>query len=340
MLPTRELAGTGVSTAAVGLGCAGLFRIPQRRTRRLILDVAYDMGIRHYDVAPMYGLGLAEPELGAFLRDRRAEVTVTTKFGIEPTPLSKGIGRVQGPARAFLAKRPSVGEGLKVAGKGPRAGVAGRLLYSDAGYDRRSAELSIERSLRQLRTDHIDVFLLHDPVGNRLTGAAGLVEYLEEQRTLGRIRAWGATGPASELPGLASTLGGTPVLQFKDDIFDGPLRDQPLPHGARITYGALSRAVPLVRRFLAQSADSSRLWSDRLGVDLTDEAALPTLLLKAALRRNQAGPVLFTTTRPERIRVAAAAATEDGSMSDDTLTALSELAGAARTAGAELIGTS
>ena len=40
MLPTRELAGTGVATSAVGLGCAGLFRIPGRENRVSILEAA------------------------------------------------------------------------------------------------------------------------------------------------------------------------------------------------------------------------------------------------------------------------------------------------------------
>src|ERR1700761_1431473 len=113
MLPTRELAGTEVTTGAIGFGCAGLFRIPQRSARRLTLDAAYDAGVRHFDGAPMYGLGLAGSELAFFLKGRRAEVTVTSKFGIEPTLFSKLAARVQRPARVFLAKRPSVDEGLK-----------------------------------------------------------------------------------------------------------------------------------------------------------------------------------------------------------------------------------
>ena len=63
MLPVRELNRTGVVTSAIGFGCAGLFRIPHRKARKAMLDAAYDAGIRHFDTAPMYGLGLAEAEL-------------------------------------------------------------------------------------------------------------------------------------------------------------------------------------------------------------------------------------------------------------------------------------
>ena len=109
---------------------------------------------------------------------------------------------------------------------------------------------------------------------------------------------------------------------------------------AEVTVTTKFGALPQMRRFLSQAPDSGRTWSDRVGADLTRDAILPTLLLSAALWRNRAGPVLFTTTRPERVPVAVAAAAQDGSMSDAGLAVLSELADAVtRRAGAELIGT-
>ena len=340
MLTARELAGTEVVTSAVGFGCAGLFRIPQRGIRRLTLDAAYDAGIRHFDVAPMYGLGLAETELASFLRWRRADVTVTTKFGIEPTLLSKGIARVQKPVRTFLAKRPVVGEELKVAGKGPRSGVLGRLLYASPGYHRQSMQRGLERSLKALGTDYIDIFLLHDPTGDLIAEAPSLIDFMSEQRRLGRIRCWGVTGQPCDLPGLMQHLGPAVVTQFKDDIFDPPLTDGHLPDGPKITYGALARTLPLMRRFLAQSPDAAQVWSERLGMNLAEESTLPRMLLSAALGRNLAGPVLFSTTRPERAQAAAEAATQSVRLSDTELRTVGEFASACRLARTEGVGTS
>jgi D-threo-aldose 1-dehydrogenase len=339
MLPARELSGTGCSTSMVGFGCAGLFRIPERKTRRMVVDAVYEAGVRHFDVAPMYGLGLAETELAPFLKGRRADVTVTTKFGIAPTLLAKGVGRVQKPVRKALAKRPAVTEELKTAGQGPRSGLIGRLLYASPGYHRRSAQMSLDRSLRELKTDYIDVFLLHDPVGNLITGAPDLTEYLDEQCRLGRIRCWGVTGEPAGLPSVVQRLGRAPVVQFKDDIFDPPPSEGPLSGGAKITYGALARALPALRRYLAQSPDAARAWSDRLGVDLAAESSLPQLLLSVALRRNPAGPVLFSTTRPQRAGVAAAAASDAERLSAADLTEVGELADQARLAAREMSGT-
>jgi aryl-alcohol dehydrogenase-like predicted oxidoreductase len=286
----------------------------------------------------MYGLGLAEAELGSLLKRRRADVTVTTKFGIDPTLLSRGAALIQPPVRAFLARRPSVGEGLKTAGQGPHSGPLGRLLYSSPGYNRRSAQAALERSLRALGTDYIDIFLLHDPIGGLITGAPELTGYLNEQCHAGRIRCWGVTGQPSGLREVVECLGEAPVVQFRDDIFEVPPSGEHMLDAARITFGALARAVPASRQFLAQSPGALRTWSERLGVDLAEGPNLPRMLLKAALRRNMAGPVLFSTTRPEHVRVAAEAASQQSTgLSEAEAATLEEFATAVRSACPERI---
>ena len=337
MLPTCELHGTGIVTTALGFGCGSLFRIPQRRARRSVLDAAFDAGIRHFDVAPMYGLGLAESELASFLKRRRTDVTVATKFGIEPTLLTRGVAPFQGPFRTFIAKRPNVEKGLKTAGRGPRSGPFGRLLYSSPGYHRRSAQFSLERSLRTLDTDYIDVFLLHDPLGHLITRDHELADYLDEQRRLGRIRCWGVAGQPCELPEVMKCLGRTGVAQFRDDIFERFPSVDHMPDVAKITYGALANALPALRQYLAHSPGALDMWSERLGLDLAEESNLPRMLLDVAVRRNAAGPVLFSTTRPERAQLAAEAVTPGLGRSDTAAATYSELVAAVRVASSQAV---
>ena len=112
---------------------------------------------------------------------------------------------------------------------------------------------------------------------------------------LGRDRSALRTARDSEVP--RRSPGGTVPRRH---LRRTPLGAEHMLDGARITYGALARALPASRRYLARSPGASRTWSERLGMDLAEESSLPRMLLNVALRRNVAGPVLFTTTRPER----------------------------------------
>src|SRR5690349_10156669 len=134
-LPTVVLGSHQINTTRLGFGCGSLFRIPSRARRVQLLGAAYEAGIRHFDVAPMYGLGRAEAELGAFARARRSELTITTKFGIDPTLMAYALGRGQSPLRRVLAAKSKTRDHATVHLVGPLDSRGGRLLYARGGYD-------------------------------------------------------------------------------------------------------------------------------------------------------------------------------------------------------------
>ncbi|GAA0565993.1 aldo/keto reductase [Paractinoplanes ferrugineus] len=80
----------------LGLGCApigNLYRAIDDDGAAATVDAAWDAGIRYFDTAPHYGLGLSERRLGAALRRRpRADYRVSTKVGrlLVPTPAATG----------------------------------------------------------------------------------------------------------------------------------------------------------------------------------------------------------------------------------------------------------
>jgi aryl-alcohol dehydrogenase-like predicted oxidoreductase len=81
--PGESPLGAGLRAAREPVPC------PQRGGGRAILEEAWDAGIRQFDTAPHYGLGLSERRLGAFLRDKpRDQFTVSTKVGrlLVPSP--------------------------------------------------------------------------------------------------------------------------------------------------------------------------------------------------------------------------------------------------------------
>lgn len=304
--PSRTLAGTNITTSALGLGCAGLHRLPHRADREAVMVAAVTAGVRHFDTAPMYGLGRSEPELATILRRHRGELTVTTKFGIDPSRFGRAVGRVQGPARALLAYRADLQHKATASGAGPTSGAVGRLLYAATGYDAATASRSLHRSLRALRTDCIDIFALHDPIGTLAVDVPELAAYLDDQVRAGTIRCWGIAGALPPRgPAANELVAAAPLIQRHDDVFEVPTPSA--TDKATITFGCLSRALPALMTFLAHTPGAGGRWSERFGADVRNGEVLARLLLREAIRRNDRGVVLFNTTRPRRVTAAVSA---------------------------------
>jgi D-threo-aldose 1-dehydrogenase len=144
-MPVRRLAcrsGASLAFTELGLGTAGLgnlYRAVDEDTARVTLDAAWAAGIRYFDTAPLYGLGLAETRLNPFLRGKpRESYVLSTKIGrlLQPCPPEQrtGIGK--------FFETPSRREVFD---------------YSYNGVMR-----SLEFSLERLGVDSIDVLYVHD----------------------------------------------------------------------------------------------------------------------------------------------------------------------------------
>lgn len=293
---------TGLQSSALGFGCAGAFRLPQAAQRRRLLDAAYDAGITHFDVAPMYGMGRAEAELAEPLGRWGDRVTVATKFGILPTSVGQLAGRVQGPIRSLLARRPDANTSLQQRAAGPSASAVGRLLYRHPGYGPSAMAASLERSIAALRRGTIDLFLLHDPPPEALAADGGRsFEALEAERAAGRIRCWGIAAHEIEGAGpAASAFATAPFLQLRDDAFRNPIAP-PGPDQGIATYGALAGTLGRLESHLAGAEERRRYWVGALDLEERGPRSLAAIVLRAAVHRNERGPVLFTTTKPDRI---------------------------------------
>jgi diketogulonate reductase-like aldo/keto reductase len=116
------------------------------------MGAAWDNGITLFDTARSYGFGEAEAVLGEFLQGKRDRAVVATKYGIAAQKQS-GVKRVAVGVVRSAFKVPGV-RGL-VQGKGAKAAVFGE--FSAAGL-----RGSVETSLRELRTDYVDILFLHE----------------------------------------------------------------------------------------------------------------------------------------------------------------------------------
>jgi D-threo-aldose 1-dehydrogenase len=144
-MPMRRLAcrsGASLAFTELGFGTAGLgnlYRAVDEDTARITLDAAWAAGIRYFDTAPLYGLGLAETRLNPFLRGKpRESYVLSTKIGrlLQPCPPDQrtGIGKFfDTPTRREVFD------------------------YSYNGVMR-----SLEFSLERLGVDSIDILYVHD----------------------------------------------------------------------------------------------------------------------------------------------------------------------------------
>lgn len=281
----------------LGFGCASLMRLPSRRRRQALLAEAFERGIRHFDVARMYGLGAAEAELGRFARGRRGEIAIATKFGIAPNGKIGRLARLQPPARALLGRFPTLRARIK--------GSEGAL-HTARYYDAASACTSLETSLRELGTDYVDILFVHDPAAVALPDMDELVGVLEGLREADRIRAWGISGEAG--PALLLSTGWPQcVPQLHNDIFSfgAPQTSGKVPP---IYFGVFVAALGRIRGRLLADERLRERWQQDTGLDCADSKVLARLLLQDALDRNREGGAIFSTTQPQRIAEAVAAA--------------------------------
>lgn len=305
------LCNTGKTTSALGFGCAGLMRPSTANEREALVKAAFDSGIRHFDTARYYGHGASESVLGKFLAENRLrdQVTVTTKFGIQPTSLGKSsVGKsIMAAARRVATLHPAVRRAM--------AGYASRSVRTNC-FDPGIARSSLETSLRELRTDHVDLFLLHDAdLDDART--PGLLEFMEEAKQSGKVRAYGcATGLSQTQAIIADAPEFGRVVQIANGFGHPSLERLPDdPERFVLTHGALKALSDLEAAF-SQATISPVRDEDRTYLPLRG-TKLAGFILGFCLSKNPNGITLFSSTHPNRIRENAEQAMSCKMLTDD-----------------------
>lgn len=140
MSPDPALALTPLGYGAANVG--NLFRALTDDEAWAILDAAWESGIRYFDTAPHYGLGLSERRLGAFLRTKpRDEFVLSTKAG------------------RLLRPNPDDDGGLDLAADFH----VPTTLRREWDFSAEGIRASLDESLERLGLDRVDILYLHDP---------------------------------------------------------------------------------------------------------------------------------------------------------------------------------
>jgi len=137
-------AGKELNFTALGFGSAPLgnyLRSLSEEECDQTLSAAWDSGVRYFDTAPLYGLGLSEMRVGRLLaKRRRQDFIISTKVGRLLVPCEKD--EVNG---IFFVDTPQV------------------RFYYDYSYD--GLMRSYEASLKRLGLDRVEILYVHDVCG-------------------------------------------------------------------------------------------------------------------------------------------------------------------------------
>ena len=171
----------GVGMAAL----AGLFREVTDAEAEVVLDHAWNEGIRYYDTAPLYGYGVGEERLGRLL----------TRHDHREFAISSKVGRLIYPIETIDSDptlepdRPAV----DIPGFDPREGyfkgAPPQRPVFDYSYD--GVMRSVEDSLRRTGLERIDIFWIHDPDMHWAQAIEGAYPALAELRSTGVVSAIG-----------------------------------------------------------------------------------------------------------------------------------------------------
>jgi D-threo-aldose 1-dehydrogenase len=280
----------------LGYGAANvgnLYRAVTDEGAWAVLEAAWDSGIRYFDTAPHYGLGLSERRLGSFLATKpRTDYVVSTKVGrlLRPSP--------ETAHRLDDANQFAVPASLR------------RVWDFSAG----GIRASLEESLERLGLSGVDVLYLHDPDEHDLTADLSTgVPALAALRDEGLVAAIGIGSKSTEALvaavrtgalDLAMVAGRYTLLEQADEvvaacretgvgivaaaIFNSGLLSKPRP-GGRYEYGAVPPELLARAERLAEVCE-------RHGVTLP-EAALQFPLREPAVRS-----VVVGAATPEQVR--------------------------------------
>lgn len=164
----------GLGTAQLG----NLFRETTDDAAAQAVESAWSAGIRYFDTAPHYGLGLSERRLGAALAGhRRDEFLISTKVG------------------RLLVPNPAAADHLDDQGFAVPASIRRVWDFSGDGVRR-----SLEDSLERLGLDRVDIVYLHDPDDHWEEASGSGIPALIELREQGVVDAIGVGMNQSAMP--------------------------------------------------------------------------------------------------------------------------------------------
>lgn len=297
----------------LGFGTSGLMGSALTdRGRVEILNLAFENGVRHFDTAPLYGQGEAERVVGLFLKNKRSEVTITSKFGLLPQRIPAVLRPLRPLARYLNSHlkpiRPYVGSALQRIRRTTEVNteevedvraVSSSVLPQESSFKLEELESELNSSMAQLGVDHIDYYLFHECFDFDVSEA--LLASLNKLVRSGKIGSYG----------IATSLNETSKILNAHPEFDGVVQ-------AGFSTNLIENAGKSIASLFVHSAFRNEMFLQLC--QLSDaqpniiESMLQTLnlhngldnppisiCLNAALHDPAIGKLIFSSTKPEHI---------------------------------------
>ena len=273
---------------ALGFGTSRMGHHPSKAKALASLQVAYDNGICYFDSAPIYSYGWSEKILGTFLQGKRDKLVVATKIGLQPSPILAALPfgllrRVRQMAKAIKTQRT---DGLP-------PGVSHR---SANAFDTKSALSSLHASLRRLKTDYIDVLLLHEATVDEANDPEA-IEFMEQVLSSGLVRAVGIGSAMDKLHHLNQLNPIYTIVQHEYDLFKLPEEES----GTRMvnTHGLLQQVKRI--HFVSNNTKLRDELQLAFNLEISTGADRLNFCLAGARYQYPSGTTLFSSTNHKHI---------------------------------------
>jgi len=211
-------------------GTARLHRVTSRNLRAQIIEESYAHGVRQFDTAPSYGMGVGESLVGDVFQGR-SDIAVNAKVGL-------------------ITKQPITQSALEVLARKAIFRNYFEYLHHDFSYD--SMQLSFEATLRRIRQDKVKTLFFHEPQLAQVEIRQFLKFIAKNEGVYENIGVAGDWPLISDVCELLAYHGLHPIIQTS---INTPIENN--KYAPNYLYGAVSR-----------STENADLSADKLGVNV------------------------------------------------------------------------
>lgn len=271
----------------LGFGCASLTSLNNRKLSLSLLEHTYNEGITHFDVARLYGMGNAENIVGEFSKGKRDKITITSKFGLNPPSLAVNNRKFTRVIKNVLKQIPSIQKKVQ------------KKLFSKVtgNFSIKNANNSLEKSLKELNTDYIDYYLLHEATMSD-ANSDELINFLEDKKKEGKIIKYGLGTNYKNIGNDCNLFDRHyEVFQFQNNVFHPNLLTLKNKETKFIiTHSALEK-IDMINQNL-NNVDYNLFNNE---IDISSHNYIAPLLLFYSCKNNPEGITLFSSTKKENI---------------------------------------